>query len=402
MAWNEPQWRNEGIKHPPMLFKDVHKRLIKNGSDEEEASAKAKQLIEGAKEKGRLYISAWVKERKHNESNQTTILGSPRGRPPKPLSLVTNLSTTSSCPPLEDWYMGGIKFEDIDFSEDGENPCGLEIGENDLKAFAPTFKGDNEFLNGKKFYEEIEREMKRRGVSYMTQIPELLELWFHKPLREVYHHKEIYITNLWNSLPKDNPLFSLGSNKFWELFSNPHPQVLAIADVNAKNPRSLLIADKYFREKYSKDSIEWSKEKEEAIKEHDEYVKANSGYKVHYDKCETSCRKRIDKYVDDPTTHTIAQDIIETYLLMAHHGNTLSGIVPRKYIKHYLREHGSDRYKEPVYLDQKDSKGAWTSHFQSAVKHVPITTAFKRGKQLPKPVDQDVEALRNGEPTNAN
>ncbi|MBT7981839.1 MAG: hypothetical protein HN584_04675, partial [Akkermansiaceae bacterium] len=66
MAWNEPQWRNEGIKHPPMLFKDVHKRLIKNGSDEEEASAKAKQLIEGAKEKGRLYISAWVKERKHN------------------------------------------------------------------------------------------------------------------------------------------------------------------------------------------------------------------------------------------------------------------------------------------------------------------------------------------------
>ena len=52
------------------------------------------------------------------------------------------------------------------------------------------------------------------------------------------------------------------------------------------------------------------------------------------------------------------------------------------------------------YLD-KGKKGAWSVHWRAAEKFVPITSAFVRGKAIPEPVDQDVEALRNGEPTNA-
>ena len=423
MRWNKKYWRSRNLLLTlPILFDDL--------SAEDLNKENVQKVIGKEKALGRNFISPWRKERLSLNKKHRGGLNIDLNKPtPKPLSLI--IKNSSGCKDVPDpnpfLELVGTKeltLSDIDLSEcklvpttpidhikleaPSELSASMTLSEIDgafskIKLPLIKFKGDNEYLNGKKAHDAFQREFDKRGNPPLWSQEDIMDNWFNKPNNKIEYHIERYLTKLWNSLPEEDPIYQLGSEKFYELFSVFHPQALHIVDPHCKDPRSILLADIIFRDIYGDSYMEINPEKIEVIKEHDQYLKSiscNPEYLEDCSKSEVSCRKRVKKYIDKEETRTIPQDIIEAYYLFTHYADAYAGIVTKLHIKQYLIEHGGDKYKDPKYLD-KGKKGAWSVHWRAAEKFVPITSAFVRGKAIPEPVDQDAVALRNGEPTNA-
>ena len=423
MRWNKNYWRSKELSLSlPILFDDL--------SAEDLNDEGVQKVIRKEKALGRNFISPWRKERLSLNKKHRGGLNIDLNKPtPKPLSLIINPLSEYGYNHKENPFLDlvGIKeltLSDIDLSEcklvpttpidhikleaPSELSASMTLSETDgsfskIKLPPIKFKGDNEYLNGKKAHDAFQREFDKRGNPPLWSQEDIMDNWFNKPNNKIEYHIERYLTRLWNSLPEEDPIYQLGSEKFYELFSVFHPQALHIVDPHCKDPRSILLADIIFRGIYGDSYVEINPEKIEVIKEHDQYLKSiscNSEYLEDCSKSEVRCRKRVKKYIDKEEGRTIPQDIIESYYLFTHYADAYAGIVTKLHIKQYLIEHGGDKYKDPKYLD-KGKKGAWSVHWRAAEKFVPITSAFVRGKAIPEPVDQDAVALRNGEPTNA-
>ena len=426
IAYPDPPLRTEGIKESPLTLKELAKKLMKEkGWEKEKAIRSAEILIKAnatGSESSRDYYSPWADERTFPRKDSFSI--GAEVKHPTPLSKIIDPTTPIKMDWLEDFtksifcdeikdlkiqlnnteLLGGDLLE-IGSGEPLKIPSfsGLRLGPTPLTDFLgdpPESDEPNEYLSGKKDYEEVYGVLEKRGNGYIMKQKDIVKNWFTDPLNKINYKTDKYLSAFWNSLPDDHPFKGYGTYKFFELSSVFHPQVLAIADINSTIPSSIFCADIIINGRFKSKPIEVSPEKEEAIKEHSAYLLSNSEYKEKCDRDYNRCAKRLNKYIDGDE-RTIPQDIIEVfYTIVSNTGHDFH--ITKKTIRRHLMEHGDDRYKADRFLEQNPNKGIWGNNFKRASEFIPLTISLKgRGKARRKVEDPTIGKLKNGEPNNA-
>jgi len=433
-VYPDPPLITKGVKQPPRNLKELAKHLMdkkemeklgkKAIKEKEEAIRKAGRLIKKAATgfgANRDYWSPWADERTFPRKDSFSI--GAEVKHPTPLSKIINptpikmdwleyFTKSIFCDEIKDLKIqlnnpelfGGDLLE-IGSGEPLKIPSfsGLKLGSTPLTDFLgdpPESDEPNEYLSGKKDYEEVYGVLEKRGNGYLMSQKDIVKNWFTDPHNKIHYNEDKYLTAFWNSLPDDHPFKGYGTYKFFELWSVFHPQVLAISDINSKIPLSIFCSDIIINGRFKSKPIEVSPEKEEAIKEHSAYLLTNSEYKEKCDRDYKKCAKRLNDYIDGGE-RTIPQDIIEVfYTIVSNTGHDFH--ITKKTIRRHLMEHGDDRYKADRFLEQNPNKGAWANNFKRASEFIPLTRSLKgRGKARRKVEDPTIGKLENGEPTNA-
>jgi len=262
---------------------------------------------------------------------------------------------------------------------------------------------DDPLLSGKSKHEEVKvklEKVKQNGgeeppfpTSNFIFWPEVQEEWFNEPVREVGFFQEDLMTDAWNSFPEDCPLFYDGNyQKFWDTWGEFHPHALAICNKEGNIDRSIIIHDQEMKNKYGWYPI--NEKKEAGFKAHEEYLRVcKADYLKAYNDDVYLIRRNIENHEERPT---IQSPIVDAALTLYYTWKELHGMVTQKDIRTYLCNHGPDRFKHPKYQDPQN----WRDAMGLASRWVPIAKAFYRGKQKPKPTDQDAVILQDGTPHN--
>ena len=271
---------------------------------------------------------------------------------------------------------------------------GLEkpkFGENDY---------DDPLLSGKAKYQEVQKQMDKlypepSEYSYWMTKKTLRHDWYDKPMRHVRDNKDAYLTDAWNSLPADHPLYQMGSKEFYRIYSEFHPLLMAVSDVEGSIEGSLIVYDQEF-----KNQCDWhqvSEEKKEIEKEIEKYVKSTKdiGYLKKFHFAQRKVRENIITFHEGLSRN---QHIIDAHIYIHYAWKENYGNVTQKDLKGYLLEKAPEVFPRDKYDGNKVN---WKKPMEIAKRFVPLATAWERDYNRKQTPDQHVQNLRNSAPSGA-
>jgi hypothetical protein len=258
---------------------------------------------------------------------------------------------------------------------------------------------DDPLLSGKAKHEEVQKQKAKLyperttpDNSFWLLREPLKQKWHDEPMRHVWLTKDAYLTDAWNSLPVDHPLYQMGSKEFYRIYCEFHPLLMAVSDVAGSIEGSLIVYDQEF-----KNQCDWhqvSEEKKEIEKEIKKYIdRCPPKYLELFHFAQRKVRENIITFREGLSRH---QHIIDAHIDIHYAWEESHGNVTQKDLKGHLLEKAPDVFPRDKYDGNKVN---WQTPMKIAKRFVPLATAWEKDYNRKQTPDQDVQRWLNSAPS---